>query len=88
MPTENQRRQLCELMHRAFVVLRNLGYSKKHEAVAELADVLHNLPHEMYHEEVWDWNLLESGLRAFEEKFPDDKFYPFAKMLRDIRAKP
>jgi hypothetical protein len=88
MPTENQRRELCELMHRAFVTLRNLGYSKKHEAVAELADVIHNLPHEMFREEVWGWNLLEAGLRRFEEKYPDDKIFPFAEMLRTIRAKP
>jgi len=87
MPTEGQRRQLCDLMHRAFVALRNLGYGEKHEAVAELADVLHNLPQEMYREEVWDWNLLEAGLRSFEEKFPDDKVFPFAAMLRDIRTK-
>lgn len=88
MPTEGQRRQLCDLMHRAFVALRNLGYGEKHEAVAELADVFHNLPQEMFREEIWDWNLLEAGLRDFEEKFPDDKIYPFATMLRDIRTKP
>ena len=87
MPTENQRRQLCDLMHRAFVALRNLGYGEKHEAVAELADVFHNLPQEMFRKEVWDWNLLESGLRSFEDKFPDDKIYPFAAILRDIRTK-
>ena len=88
MPTEGQRRQLCDLMHRAFVALRNLGYGGKHEAIAELADVFHNLPQEMFREEVWDWNLLEAGLRSFEEKFPDDKIFPFAAMLRDIRTKP
>lgn len=88
MPTEAQRRQLCDLMHRAFVALRSLGYGEKHEAVAELADVFHNLPQEMYREEAWDWNLLEAGLRSFEEKYPDDKVFPFAAMLRDIRSKP
>ena len=87
MPTEEQQRQLCDLMHLAFVALRNLGYGEKHEAVAELADVFHNLPQEMFREEVWDWNLLEAGLRGFEEKFPDDKVFSFAAMLRDIRTK-
>ena len=85
MPTESQQRELMDLMHHGFVALRNLGYAKKHEAIAELADTFHNLPHEMFQEDVWDWNLLECGLREFEEKFPDDKIYPFAGMLRRIR---
>lgn len=87
MPTEEQRRELCGLMHRAFVTLRNLGYAKKHDAIAELADVFHNLPDEMFREEVWDWNFFEAGLRDFEEKYPDEHFYSFAAMLREIRAK-
>jgi hypothetical protein len=87
MPTENQKRELCGLMHRAFVTLRNLGCAKKHDAVAELADVFHNLPDEMFREEAWDWNGFEAALQDFEEKYPEDKFYPFAARLREIRAK-
>ncbi len=87
MPTEEQRRDLCDLMHWGFVALRNLGYAKKHEAIVELADVLHNLPQEMFRKEVWDWNLLEAGFRDFEEKHPDDGIFPFAAKLREIRGK-
>jgi hypothetical protein len=88
MPTENQRRALCDLMFRAFVALRFLGYDKKHEVVAHLADAFHNLPHEMFCEETWDWNLLEAELRAFESKHPDDKVFAFSAMLREVRNQP
>ena len=87
MPTEEQKRALCGLMHRAFVTLRNLGYAKKPDAIADLADVFHNLPDEMFREEAWDWNQFEAALLDFEEKYPEDKIYPFAALLREIRAK-
>jgi len=87
MPTEEQKRELCGLMHRAFVTLRNLGYAKKHDAIADLAEVFHNLPDEMFREETWDWNLFEAALLDFEGKYPEDKIYPFAALLREIRAK-
>ena len=88
MPTESQRRALCDLMHRAFVALRLLGYDKKHDVVADLADAFHNLPHEMYCEQTWDSNLLEEELRTFEAKHPEDKVYAFSEMVREIRNQP
>mgnify|MGYP007101662339 CR=1 FL=1 len=85
MPDPSQIKELCNLMFYGIVTLRNLGLGGKSEAVAELADTLHNLPQEMFKEGVWDWNLLEYGLRDFEGKFPEDKIFPMAAMLRRIR---
>ena len=63
LPNEEQRRQLCELMHMAFVDLRRLDGDQAHD----LADAFHNLPHEMYGKGKWS----VSRARAFLERYCD-----------------
>ena len=87
LPTEEQRKELCDLFYHAFVAMRQLAHYKNHEAVYELADTFHNLPQEMYKEGVWDWNLVEFCFRSFEDKFPEEKVFPFAAMLRTIKGR-
>lgn len=87
-PTAQQVIALCKLMQDAFVAIRLLAWRQKHEAVEELADTFHNLPVEMFRENVWDWNSLEYAFRNYEEKHPQEFTFNFARKLRDIRANP
>ncbi|MEM7147254.1 MAG: hypothetical protein AAF591_19215 [Verrucomicrobiota bacterium] len=86
LPTNEQQKALGQVMHRAFVAIRNLAYSNESEPIAELADVFHNLPAEMFDERNWDWNSLERSLQRFQEKFPKASPYDFAKMIDEIRS--
>jgi len=49
LPTEEQRKQLCELMHYAFVELRYLTGEQAHD----LAYAFHNLPMEIHGWGTW-----------------------------------
>jgi len=61
LPTAEQRRALCDLMHEAFVELRYLPEEQGHD----LAYAFHNLPKTMYG---WgDWNV--QGARAQLEHY-------------------
>ena len=50
LPTDEQRKQLCELMHRAFVELLYLTGEQAHD----LAYAFHNLPMEIYGWGTWN----------------------------------
>jgi hypothetical protein len=50
LPTDAQRRKLCEMMHYAFLEMRLLGWAGKAEQAADLADAFHNLPTAMWQE--------------------------------------
>ena len=49
LPSEAQRKQLCELMHNAFIELRHLTGEQAHD----LAYAFHNLPKEIYGWGTW-----------------------------------
>ena len=54
--------------------------------IAEFADLLHNLPTEMFDPERWDWNSLEYSLREFEQKHPGKTMFGFSRMVGDMRT--
>lgn len=66
-PTEVQIQLLCEMMHRAFVEMRLLGWSGKSQEVAALADAFHNLPVEMLRDD-FNWTLLRHSLTTYQQK--------------------
>ena len=69
MPTEQQRRLFCEMMHRAFVEMRGLGFRGKSEQAAALADAFHNLPITMYHPN-FDWVMSRRYFEAYNRQYP------------------
>ena len=82
LPNDKQRRQLCELIHAAFIELR--GISDNSHQVFELADVFHNLPVEMYGWGTWRWKDLRSRLARYRSHFPLGG-PDYAEMLDGIR---
>lgn len=86
LPTEKQRIEIGNFLHRVFVVLRYISYGRENfEAIEKLTDILHNFPEEMFDSERWDWNSYIYALRNFEEDFPDVQATNLASMLEGIR---
>ena len=44
LPTEEQRRGLCDMLHRALLEIRILGWSGNASQAGDIADAFHNLP--------------------------------------------
>jgi hypothetical protein len=86
LPTDQQRVEIGEFLHRAFVVLRYISYGRENfEAIENLTDILHNFPKEMFEPDRWDWNSYIYALRRFEDDFPDVQTTNLAAMLEGIR---
>ena len=64
LPTEEQRRALCDLMHEAFVELRYLDGQQGHD----LAYALHNLPKTMYGWGGWSVEETREALLRYQAK--------------------
>ncbi|MEP4076829.1 hypothetical protein [Haloferula sp.] len=86
LPTEQQRVEIGQFLHRAFVVLRYISYGRENfKAIEKLTDILHNFPTEMFDPDQWDWNSYIYALRKFEEEFRDVQTTNLAAMLEGIR---
>lgn len=68
-PTEQQRRLFCEMMCRAYIELRGLGYQGKPEQAAALADAFHNLPFMMYQPN-FDWARSRRYFESYKSHYP------------------
>lgn len=64
LPTDKQRRELCDLMAAAFVELRYLEGDQAHD----LAYAFHNLPREMYGWGAWSPVRTRAGLQNYQDK--------------------
>lgn len=65
LPTEEQRKRLCELMHNAFIDLRYLTGEQAHD----LAYAFHNLPVEIYGWGTWSVAGTRARLLHYQEKY-------------------
>ena len=65
LPTDAQRRELCELFSAAFIEIRSLGLSGRARQAAELAEVVHETPREMWGWGGWDPQFLRQRLAAY-----------------------
>jgi hypothetical protein len=62
LPTDEQRKKLCELVHEAFVELRYFDRERGND----LAYALHNLPREMYGHGKWSIQRTRSALQRYQ----------------------
>jgi hypothetical protein len=69
LPTPAQRKLLCEMIQRALVHVRTLGWAGKAQQAADLADAFHNIPVEMYNERSFSWAFFRMELKAYESKW-------------------
>jgi len=85
LPTSEQIRGLCAMLHNVLILIRSMGYGGKTEALIDLTDGLHNMPVEMFDPKRWDWNLLEVSLDEFEKRFPEYSYFRLSETVRKIR---
>jgi hypothetical protein len=88
LPTELQKKMLCQMIHYAFVEMRILGWDGKSKQVADLADAFHNLPTEMYGIGSFNWTLLRGMLQDYQDKYHGEKYSGkrnYTQMLDEIR---
>ncbi len=68
LPTAEQKQELCNLMHEAFVELRYLTGEQAHD----LAYAFHNLPKTMYGWGQWSEEGVRAALLYYQEKHRDN----------------
>lgn len=73
LPTDEQRKALCEILHAAFVEVRTA--CDQPQQVYDLSYALHNLPLEMYGWGTWEPDRLRGSLRHYREKHPGGPDY-------------
>ncbi len=84
IPNEQQRQKFCELIYRAFIEMRILGWQGKSEQVADLADAFHNLPQLLYSED-FSVKFFRIFLQSYHEKYPrNETGGDFLQMLDKI----
>jgi hypothetical protein len=84
--TENQRRQLCNLMVSAFLEIRALGWAGHAAQAADLADAFHNLPIHLWRD---DFNIefFRNDLLAYDKKYAGNgQVTSYVKALDRIAA--
>ena len=80
LPTEAQRKALCELMHAAFVELRYLSGEQAHD----LAYAFHNLPIEIYGTGKWSASETRGRLRHYQDKYKTHRGADYVAMFNRI----
>jgi hypothetical protein len=82
--TDMQREALCEMMHRAFLEIRALGWNGRGKEAADLADAFHNLPTSMYGSDKLDVRLFLQGLQRYQDRYPRTGENDYVALLSSI----
>jgi hypothetical protein len=82
--TERQRQWLCQMIYRALLEMRILGWGGKAEQAADLADAFHNLPAMLW--EDFSLDFFRKFLEAYRQKYPDGGGAGYLKMLDEAMA--
>jgi len=80
LPTEEERKQLCELMYHAFVELRYFNGKQAND----LAYALHNLPREIYGWGTWNVSVTKARLQHYQDKYEGGIGFDYVKFFDQI----
>jgi hypothetical protein len=80
LPTENQRRNLCDLMASAFIELRYLDGEQAHD----LAYAFHNLPKEIYGWGHWSIEGTRARLQHYQTKHAENLGFNYVAAFDEI----
>ncbi len=86
--SERQRRELCELIGRAFVQIRGLSQRGDSRQAAEVADAFHSLPTMLY-SPAFSWEALEVFFTSYHSRYPPARpgeYFDYLSALREIKA--
>lgn len=68
--TDAERQHLCELLYYALLEIRLLGWEKKAEQAADLADAFHNLPSLLWSDN-FSLNFFRNFLADYQQQYPE-----------------
>lgn len=86
LPSAEQREQLSKLLAQAFIEIRLLCWGGHAQQAADLADVFHNLPREMYGWGSFNWDRLRAQIVDYERKYEGRLGYDYASQLDRIHS--
>ena len=86
LPTDEQRKKLCVMIHWAFLEMRQLGASGKAEQAGDLADAFHNLPSDMWQDFFSLQFFRDSFLGVYQKKYPGNRVRDYVAMVDEIIA--
>lgn len=81
--TDEERRKLCEMMYRAFLEIRILGWNGKAGQAAALADAFHNVPNMMWSEN-FSLTFFKNFLENYQQQFPEGDGINFPKVFDNL----
>ena len=80
LPTEDQKKALCGLMHEAFIELRYLEGEQAHD----LAYAFHNLPMEIYGWGNWNVESMRARLQHYQTKHQSNLGFNYVAAFNEI----
>ncbi len=81
LPNDAQRRALCDLFHYAFVDIRESLRDGKIQDAEALADVFHNIPHEMYGYGLWNLASVVNSLREYRAMHGGRRYLDYLRKI-------
>lgn len=84
--TDAHRRKLSEMMYWAFLETRQLGWARKSEQVADLADAFHNLPKDMWKEDFSFEFFRDAFLKVYQQKYPEGRVRDYVAAVDEMLA--
>jgi len=80
LPTEEQKKALCGLMHEAFIELRYLDGEQAHD----LAYAFHNLPMEIFGWGNWSVESMRARLQYYQTKHQSNLGFNYVAAFNEI----
>lgn len=79
-----QRQKLGELIHDVLVEIRELGWNGKAEQAADLADAFHNLPNDMWDDDLALEQFCDLYLKDYQKKYPVGGLYDYSVRIQNV----
>lgn len=83
-PNDAQRKKLCDMLHLALSEIRAMAGTGRGEQASDLADVFHNLPHEIWADYFSISYFRRAFLVPYYHKWPDRRPYDYMLLLDEV----
>jgi hypothetical protein len=85
--SEVQRSRIAEMLSLAFIEIRHLGGTGQSRQAADLADVFHEVPREVFVRGAFSWDRLRGAVERYQAKHQRELFaFDYVTMLDEIRC--
>lgn len=85
-PTQAQQQALCTLLYCALTEIRYLAQAGKAQQAADLADMVHNLPRELWTDYFSVSYFRTAFVEPYYRRWPQAGLYDYHQLLTDVAA--